>query len=106
MALGRRLGISHSGVRKLEQAEATDAITLASLRKLAQALDCELHYAFIPKRPLNKVIDDRALEVARERMRQVAHHMALEAQGVEGEAMEAQVREVADSLARRPRQLW
>ncbi|MFN9631191.1 MAG: helix-turn-helix domain-containing protein, partial [Cyanobacteriota bacterium] len=31
-ALGQRLGITASGVRKLEQAEAADAITLATLR--------------------------------------------------------------------------
>jgi DNA-binding Xre family transcriptional regulator len=41
-AFARRLGMSHAGVRKLELAEANDAICLASLRKIAEALDCEL----------------------------------------------------------------
>lgn len=37
-AFARRLGMSHAGVRKLETAEASDAITLASLRKLVAAM--------------------------------------------------------------------
>jgi DNA-binding Xre family transcriptional regulator len=41
-AFARRLGMIHAGVSKLETAEASDAITLASLRMLAEALDCEL----------------------------------------------------------------
>jgi predicted DNA-binding mobile mystery protein A len=48
-AFARRLGISHAGVRQLEASEASEVITLATLRKLAQALDCELHYALVPQ---------------------------------------------------------
>jgi DNA-binding Xre family transcriptional regulator len=36
------LEITVSGLRKLEQAEAADAITLGTLRRVAEALDCEL----------------------------------------------------------------
>lgn len=45
-AFARRLGMTPVGVRKLESAEASDAITLASLRKLAQALivSCNMHW--------------------------------------------------------------
>ena len=81
-ALARRLGMTHAGVRKLENAEATDAITLATLRKLAQALDCELHYALVPRTTLSQQLRDRALAVAQERLQPVAHSMALEDQAV------------------------
>jgi predicted DNA-binding mobile mystery protein A len=46
-AFARRLSMSHAGVRKLESSEASDTITLGSLRKLAEALDCELQYALV-----------------------------------------------------------
>ncbi|CAN7146889.1 MULTISPECIES: helix-turn-helix domain-containing protein [unclassified Variovorax] len=85
-ALARRLGLTPAGVRKLEQAEARGTITLASLRKLAQALDCELKYALVPRTSLSQQLQDRALEVARERMYPVSHSMSLEDQKV-GEAM-------------------
>ena len=81
-AFARRLGMTPVGVRKLESAEASDAITLASLRKLAQALDCELQYALVPRNSLQQQVRDRAEMVARERLRPIAHSMALEDQAV------------------------
>ena len=83
-AFARRLGMTHAGVRKLESAEASDAITLASLRKLAQALDCELHYALVPRTSLAQQLQDRAQAVAKERLLPMAHSMALEDQAVSG----------------------
>ena len=81
-AIREALGMSHAGVRKLEAAEASDAITLASLRKLAAALDCELHYALVPRTNLPQQLHDRAEFVAKERLRPIAHSMALEDQAV------------------------
>ena len=40
-ALGRRLGMSHSAINKFELAEANDAITLASLKKIAEITKAE-----------------------------------------------------------------
>lgn len=48
-ALGRRLAISAQGVRKLEQAEANRTITLNTLARLAEGLDCEVHYVLVPR---------------------------------------------------------
>lgn len=48
-ALGRRLAISAQGVRKLEQAEANGTITLKTLARLAEGMDCEVHYMLVPR---------------------------------------------------------
>ncbi len=106
-ALARRLGLTPAGVRKLEQAEARGTITLASLRKLAQSLDCELKYALVPRTSLSQQLQDRALEVARERMHPVSHSMSLEDQKV-GQAMsEVQVELLARELLQGSRrELW
>jgi len=53
--LGQRLAITASGLRKLQQAEAADAIRLATLRRVAEALDCELNYALVPRQPLRQM---------------------------------------------------
>jgi predicted DNA-binding mobile mystery protein A len=106
-AFARRLGMTPVGVRKLESAEATDAITLASLRKLAQALDCELQYALVPRNSLQQQVRDRAEMVARERLRPIAHSMALEDQAVQGPQNKLQL-EVAikDLIEGSRRELW
>jgi predicted DNA-binding mobile mystery protein A len=47
--LGRILGTSRQLPLQFEKAEADDSITLKSLRRVADALDCELVYALVPR---------------------------------------------------------
>jgi predicted DNA-binding mobile mystery protein A len=47
--LGRILGVSRQLPLQFEKAEADDSITLKSLRKVADALDCDLVYALMPR---------------------------------------------------------
>lgn len=47
--LAKRLGVTPPAVRSFEQAEGEDRITLASLRRTADAMDCELIYALVPR---------------------------------------------------------
>jgi len=106
-AFARRLGMSPAGVRKLEGAEASDAVTLASLRKLAQALDCELQYALVPRTSLVQQVKDRAEVVARERLRPIAHSMALEDQAVQRPQNKLQLElAIKDLIEGSRRELW
>jgi predicted DNA-binding mobile mystery protein A len=106
-ALSRRLGMTHAGLRKLETAEASDVITLASLRKLAQALDCELHYALVPRTSLTQQLQDRAQTLATEKLRPISHSMALEDQAVTGPYDKLQIDAAAKALLEGSRrELW
>ena len=106
-AFARRLGMTPAGVRKLESAEASDSITLASLRKLAQTLDCELQYALVPRTSLVQQVKDRAETVARERLRPIAHSMALEDQAVQGQQNKLQLElAIKDLIEGSRRELW
>lgn len=80
--LGRRLGVSQPRVVEIEKAEKTGAITLESLERAANALDCQLVYAFVPRKPLQTLITDRAHLIAKKRLAITGHHMTLEAQAV------------------------
>jgi len=40
------------GIRKLEQGEANGTISLNTLAKLAQGLDCDVHYMLVPRTSL------------------------------------------------------
>ena len=106
-ALARRLGMSTAGLRKLEAAEANEVITLASLRKLAQALDCELHYALVPRTTLVEQLHDRAESVAKAQLNPITHTMAMEDQAVRGAWTQLQQDAVVrDLLAGSRRELW
>lgn len=105
--LAKRLQTSQSTVVAYEQREAAGTITLATLRRAAAAMDCELVYALVPRRPLREVVEERAELVARRKLASVAHSMKLEAQGVSDDAMARQVQELARKLvARRRGDLW
>jgi predicted DNA-binding mobile mystery protein A len=45
----RKLKVTPPAVRSFEQAEAEDRITLASLRRTAAAMDCDLVYTLVPR---------------------------------------------------------
>ena len=47
--LGRMMGVSRQLPLQFEKAEADDSITLRSLRTVADALDCDLVYALVPR---------------------------------------------------------
>jgi predicted DNA-binding mobile mystery protein A len=49
-----------SPIARLEQAERLETIKLATLRKLGKALECDLVYALVPNRPLDRILRDRA----------------------------------------------
>ena len=57
-ALARKLSVTPRNISKLEKAEADEKITLASLRKLASALDCELQYTLVPRKPLEELLEE------------------------------------------------
>lgn len=79
--LAARLDVAQSTVVALEKSEADDKITLHTLRRAAEALDCELHYVFVPRRPLTMRVDLQAEHLAMKMAGDVAHTMRLEEQG-------------------------
>lgn len=65
--LGNRLNIAPQSVKEMELREASGAITLNSLREVANALDMQLVYGFVSKHEsLEQMIEKRALEMAKE----------------------------------------
>ncbi len=105
--LASRLQVSQPTVDGFERAEETGAITLRTLRRAAAALDCEVVYALVPRRPLRQMLAARALEVAVEMVRRTDRSMRLEAQGVAAAERRRQVRDLARELAARPpRGFW
>ena len=80
---------------------------MATLRKLAQALDCELQYALVPRTSLAQQIQDRAHAVAKEQLQPIAHSMALEDQAVDGPVNKLQFDlAIKELLEGSRRELW
>src|ERR1017187_8364380 len=76
--LAKRLRVKQPSVIALEQSEAKGTIEMATLRRVAPALDCTLVYALVPNKPLETIVRDRARTFARRRLEPVEHSMLLE----------------------------
>ena len=104
--MAERIGITQQSAARLEKNEADDAITLKSLRKAAEALDCRLVYALVPNEGgLWDIVRRQALKKAAGIVGPVDHSMMLEAQDV-GDRQE-KISQIANELARNPdTKLW
>ena len=105
--LAGRLGVTQPRVFKLEQGEPSGALTLKTMRQVAEALDCVFVYALVPRSSLEETVRTQAREVAVERLRSVSHSMLLEAQGLSPEEQQAALDAAVEELAREtPSNLW
>jgi predicted DNA-binding mobile mystery protein A len=75
--LARSVGVTQAAVADTERTEAKGDITFATLQRYAAALDCEVVYALVPKRPLEEVVHERADRIAHDQAARVNHSMAL-----------------------------
>ena len=96
--LGARIGLSQPRIHVIEKSEITGSITLGTLEKAAQALECQLVYALVPRKSLQELVMERARKTATNRLRNAGHTMALEAQGVEFEDEEEQLNQLSKRL--------
>lgn len=105
--LGRRVGISFQALSQFEKAERKGTITLSTLRAVADALNCDLVYALVPRKSLQASLEREARQRARRMLDRVRHSMSLEAQDISEEEMESQLRELTEELlAGSWRKIW
>jgi predicted DNA-binding mobile mystery protein A len=102
--LARLLGVKQPSVVAIEQSEAKGTIELATLRRVAEALDCTLVFALVPNKPLEDTVRDRARTFARRRRGPVEHSMLLEDQKVTEKDAEARLDEIVRET--NPRLFW
>jgi predicted DNA-binding mobile mystery protein A len=105
--LAERMGVSKRTIQSAERNEARRKIQLESLQALAEGLDCELVYAFVPRESLQASLEKRAAELARRMVETVSTSMELEEQGVPDDEKQRQIEELASELlASRLRDFW
>jgi predicted DNA-binding mobile mystery protein A len=105
--LAERTGSSKTAVKSVETNEARGTIQLDSLQKLAEAMECEVVYALVPRSTLSQMIGQRARRKAESLVERVSESMELEAQGIPAAERHRQIEEiVADILRDRRRDFW
>ncbi len=100
-----RLKITPQSVADIEKSEATGSIQLKTLSRAAEALDCTLVYALVPKTSLEGAVQTRARRIAMRDLQRVAHTMKLENQGVGDADLEARIEAYVRDMIK-DRDLW
>ena len=103
--LATRMGVSQQVVSEIERNECRSTARMGTLARAADALDCELIYALVPRTTLEDSVRAQARSKAARHLAHVAHHGRLESQEVSEEQFAAQIEELADTFAER-RGLW
>ena len=106
--LATRVGVkAPQTIEDMQEYEISGTIKLQTLRKLAEALDCQLVYALVPREPLDEIRRKRARLVVERSLKRVFHSMKLEDQGVSKKMEESELnRRIEKLLAGSPKALW
>jgi predicted DNA-binding mobile mystery protein A len=105
--MARRAGVSRTSITSAEAGEAKGSLQLDTLRGIADALECDLVYALVPRASLAHTLRNQARAKAAALVGRVSDSMKLESQGVADDVTAQQIDRPADELLRdRDRAFW
>ncbi len=99
------MGVGQSTVVDLESSELRYTMQLDTLRRAADALDCDVVYFLVPRTSLHDTVTTQARRHAAQHLAAVAHHSRLEDQELDSTAAAEELEAFAAGLVDR-RGLW
>ncbi len=80
--LADRIGVHKSRIPRIEQDEVAGNLTIKTLQKAAEGLDCVFLYGFVPRESLENTVHQQAYLKATKDFNKLMHTMDLEAQSI------------------------
>ena len=96
--LANRLGIAQQAVARIEKDELTGSVTIKTMKRLAECLDCVFVYGFVPHSSLEDTIRKQAQVIATKRLTQASQTMLLENQMLSNEENKKVFEQMVDEL--------
>jgi predicted DNA-binding mobile mystery protein A len=106
--VAKKLSVTRQGVHDIERREKDRSITLKALHEVANALDMQLVYGFVPKDgSLDALIDRKARALAKQIVLRTSNTMKLEDQENSQERIEKAIEERVSAIKLdMPKALW
>ena len=105
--LAGRLGVAQQAVARIEKDELTGSVTIKTMQRIAECLDCEFVCGFVPCSSLETTIRKQAHQLALKRIARASQTMILEDQALSKEENEQVLSEMVDELVDTlPSYLW
>ena len=82
----------------MEVAEQSGSLTIKNLARAANALDCELVYALVPRHSLQEMVEQRVRQKASRSIAAISHSMMLEDQAVADEITAVQLEQLIQKM--------
>lgn len=99
--LGNKLGITRQGAKGIERNEQSGSISISSIKEVADALDMQFVYGFIPKDgSVENLVERKSYELAKKIVLRTNQNMTLEDQAIEAEQLRKSIDELAYELKR------
>lgn len=97
--LSRRMKISPAAINKAEKNEELGNISINTMKKFAEKLECEFVYFLIPKEgSLSKTVEKKTLQYSTKINNQASHTMSLEEQSISNSEKKMQLMEIYQEL--------
>ena len=105
--LASRLGVAQQAVARIEKEELAGSVTIKTMRRIADCLDCVFVYGFVSRTNLEETVARQAKKVAAQRLAQASQTMSLENQALSRRENEQALSDLVDELTRTlPSNLW
>ena len=105
--LASRMGVIRQRVERIEKDEMLDKLTLETVKRVAEALECDFVYYLKPKTSLQKTLEKQAEVSAKIIAARVNQSMALEEQKVSAKSEKAILEDIKDELLRKEdKRIW
>jgi predicted DNA-binding mobile mystery protein A len=91
----------------MEKAERDGNIKISTMEKIADALDMDFVYGFVPRTSLNEMVRQQAKKIALHKMERLDNTMRLELQELSSEEKERALKDMIDRiLIDGPKDFW
>ena len=105
--LANRLGVAQQAVARIEKEELAGSVTIKTMRRIAECLDCVFVYGFVPRTSLEETVARQAKNIAAQRLAQASQTMSLENQALSRKENDQALSDLVDELIRTlPSSLW
>lgn len=106
--LGSKLGITKQGVKKIEESEAKGTVSINTLKEVANAMDMQLVYGFVPKNgTVQELVAQKAEKLATKIVLRTHKNMQLENQAIADEKINQAIIDLKEELIRElKKSLW
>jgi predicted DNA-binding mobile mystery protein A len=102
-----RLKVDKSRVPRIEQAEIEGNLTLKTMRRAAEALDCVFVYGLVPRTSLEDTVRNQAEYVAKQKAKRLSQTMLLEDQKLTNDEENQSINAYIEKLiSETPKSIW